>query len=98
IAATHRELQAQVKEKHFREDLYFRLAVVTLKVPPLRERREDIPVLARHFALKSAGPGFDATILPDAVDALVRYDWPGNVRELENAMERAIALNTNGPI
>jgi two-component system response regulator HydG len=98
IAATHRDLPAQVKAKSFREDLYFRVAVVTLKVPPLRERREDIPVLARHFALKSAGSGFDATILPDAVDALVRYDWPGNVRELENAMERAVALNTNGPI
>jgi two-component system response regulator HydG len=98
IAATHRELQAQVREKTFREDLYFRLAVVTLKVPPLRERREDIPILARHFASHSAGPGYDSTVLPDAIDALIRYDWPGNVRELENAMERAVALNTNGPI
>jgi transcriptional regulator with GAF, ATPase, and Fis domain len=73
IAATHRDLQAQAKEKRFRQDLYFRLAVVTLKVPPLRERREDIPVLARHFASSSAGPAFDATILADAMELLVRY-------------------------
>lgn len=98
IAATHRDLQAQVKAKNFREDLYYRLAVVTLKVPPLRERREDIPLLASHFAANSAGPAFDTTILPDALDALVRHDWPGNVRELQNAIERAVALNTNGPI
>jgi DNA-binding NtrC family response regulator len=98
IAATHRDLQAEVKEKKFREDLYFRSAVVTLKVPPLRERREDIPALARHFASRSAGPAFDATILPDAMELLMRYDWAGNVRELENALERAVALNTTGPI
>jgi two-component system response regulator HydG len=98
IAATHRDLHAQVKTKEFREDLYFRMAVVTVKVPALRDRREDIPLLARHFAKSSAGPGFDATILPAAMDLLVHYEWPGNVRELENAMERAVALNTNGPI
>jgi transcriptional regulator with PAS, ATPase and Fis domain len=98
IAATHRDLKARVKEGTFREDLYFRLAVVTLKVPAVRDRREDIPLLARHFAALSAGPKFDTTILPDAMDILLQYDWPGNVRELANAIERAVALNTNGPI
>jgi len=87
-----------VKAKAFREDLYFRLAVVALRLPPLRERRDDIPLLAQHFAASSAGPGFDTTILAHAMDLLIGYDWPGNVRELQNAMERAIALNTNGPI
>jgi two-component system response regulator HydG len=98
IAATHRDLRARIKEGSFREDLYFRLAVVTVKVPALRDRREDIPRMAEHFVSRSAGPKFDARILPDALDLLLRYDWPGNVRELENAIERAVALNTNGPI
>jgi two-component system response regulator HydG len=98
LAATHRDLEAQVKAGNFREDLYYRLAVLPLRVPPLRERREDIAMLARHFAERAAGPSFDATILPEAMELLVRYDWPGNVRELENAIERAVALNTNGPI
>jgi DNA-binding NtrC family response regulator len=98
IAATHRDLREEVAAKRFREDLYFRLAVVTLRVPALRDRPEDIPLLARHFAACNAGPGFDSTILPDAMELLVGYDWPGNVRELENALERAVALNTNGPI
>ena len=98
IAATNRELRNEVEEKRFREDLYFRLAVVTIRMPALRERREDIPVLARHFAQRAASPGFDASITDDAMKLLVEYDWPGNVRELENAMERAVALNTTGPV
>jgi DNA-binding NtrC family response regulator len=98
IAATHRDLLSRVKAGSFREDLYFRLAVVTVKVPALRDRREDIPSMAKHFVARSAGPSFDARILPEAMDLLLRYDWPGNVRELENAIERAVALNTNGPI
>ncbi len=98
IAATHRDLREEVAAKRFREDLYFRLAVVTLSVPPLRERREDIRLLAEHFAKRSGRAGFDATIMPGAMDLLLRYDWPGNVREIENAIERAITLNTTGPI
>lgn len=98
IAATHRDLREEVAAKRFREDLYFRLAVVTLSVAPLRERQEDIRLLAQHFAKRSGPPDFDPTILPEAMDLLVRYDWPGNVRELENAIERAVALNTTGPI
>lgn len=98
IAATHRDLQEEVRVDRFREDLYFRLAVVTLKVPSLRDRRDDIPLLTQHFVERTAGPGFDTTILPDAMDLLRQYDWPGNVRELANAIERAVALNTNGPI
>jgi two-component system response regulator HydG len=98
IAATNRELETEVKEKRFRQDLYYRLAVVVLSVPSLRERREDIPLLAHHLLEKSAGKGFDRTIMPDALEGLMAYDWPGNVRELENCIERAIALNTTGPI
>ena len=98
IAATHRDLREEVAAKRFREDLYFRLAVITLSVAPLRERREDIRLLAEHFAQRSGRPGFDSTIVPEAMELLLRYDWPGNVRELENAIERAVTLNTTGPI
>ena len=98
IAATHRDLREEVAAKRFREDLYFRLAVITLSVAPLRERREDIRLLAEHFAQRSGRPGFDSTIVPEAMELLLRYDWPGNVRELGNAIERAVTLNTTGPI
>lgn len=98
IAATNRDLETEVKEKRFRQDLYYRLAVVVLRVPPLRDRREDIPLLAHHFLEKSAEKGFDRTVLPDAMGLLIAYDWPGNIRELENCIERAVALNTTGPI
>ena len=94
VAATHRDLEALVREGKFREDLYYRLHVVALHVPPLRERREDIPVLAEHFlteyATQSDRPIHDFS--PKALDALCKYQWPGNVRELENAIERAVAL------
>jgi len=94
VAATHQDLEALVEAKHFREDLYYRLHVVALHVPSLRERREDIPLLAGHFlreyATRSGRPlrGFS----PAAMDLLIAHPWPGNVRELENVVERAVAL------
>ena len=94
LAATHRDLEAMVAEGAFRQDLYYRLSVVPVHLPPLRERREDIPVLAEHFLRVYAGKnrkevrGFH----PAAMDLLVRHDWPGNVRELQNAVERAVIL------
>jgi transcriptional regulator with PAS, ATPase and Fis domain len=98
IAATNRGLELEVKEKRFRQDLYYRLAVVVMKVPSLRERRDDIPLLVEHFLENSAGNGFDCTVTPDAMQLLIAYDWPGNIRELENCIERAVALNTTGPV
>jgi DNA-binding NtrC family response regulator len=94
VCATNQDLERQVKEGTFREDLYFRLNVVSVSLPPLRERREDIPLLAHHFLSKYAQDmnraftGFE----PSAMDLLVRYDWPGNVRELANAVERALVV------
>ena len=95
IAATNRDLDREVKEGRFREDLYYRLNVVPLTLPPLRERREDIPLLADHFLAlyreKNRKPVRD--ISGKALDLLVRYDWPGNIRELENCIERAVILS-----
>ena len=94
IAATNRDLQVQVKESRFREDLFYRLNVVPLTVPPLRERREDIPLLADHFLdlfrKKNRKP--IQAISGKALDLLMRYEWPGNIRELENCMERAVIM------
>jgi DNA-binding NtrC family response regulator len=94
IAATNRDLDRSLQDGSFRPDLYFRLNVVSIHLPPLRERREDLPPLIRHFlACKSAELGVpEKPFEPDALDALTRYGWPGNVRELENAIERALAL------
>lgn len=100
IAATNRELEKMVKEGTFREDLYYRLRVVPLEIPPLRERREDIPVLARHF-LKTACQenGLPRRALSDdALSALKSHDWKGNVRELENTIERAVILTRSEEI
>jgi two-component system, NtrC family, response regulator PilR len=97
IAATNRDLARMVAEGSFREDLYYRVNVIPVVLPPLRERREDIPLLARHFlerfAAVSGRPSTD--LAPETVDLLMGYRWPGNIRELENAMERAIALETS---
>jgi two-component system response regulator PilR (NtrC family) len=94
IAATNRDLERQVAENTFREDLYYRLSVIPVTVPPLRERSEDIPLLVSHFLKKyarSAGKNISRTN-PDSLSGLANYDWPGNVRQLENAIERAVAL------
>jgi formate hydrogenlyase transcriptional activator len=97
VAATNRNLKAMVDETEFRADLYYRLHVFPLNVPPLRERREDIPLLTRYFVQKHAqrmGRNIE-TIPTSALDALTRYDWPGNIRELQNVLERSVIL-TNG--
>src|SRR6202040_3752081 len=96
IAATNRDLETQVAENTFREDLYYRLSVIPVTVPSLRERREDIPLLVNHF-LKKYAPAAGKSILrvdTGSLDALCGYDWPGNVRQLENTIERAVALET----
>ena len=93
IAATHRNIEDLVAENRFREDLYYRLNVVTIDLPPLRERRMDVLKLASHFLQKHAPSGSSPLSLSAAVaERLLSYDWPGNVRELENCMERAVAL------
>lgn len=94
MAATNRDLKAEIKGGRFREDLYYRLNVVTLAVPALRERREDIPLLAQHFLNTFAEKNRKQIkgFTPQAMDRLVRYDWPGNVRELMNAVERGVIL------
>jgi DNA-binding NtrC family response regulator len=94
IAATNAELKEQVKKGQFREDLYYRLNVIPIQIPPLRERREDIPLLARHFLQKSCrNNNLPArTLSQDAVRALMNYSWPGNIRQLENAIEHAVAM------
>jgi two-component system NtrC family response regulator len=94
VAATHRDLEARVQEGTFREDLWYRLNVVPLRMPPLRERREDLPLLVEHFLLKhSRRHGRPIPKLSPAVlDRFERYDWPGNVRELENLLERLVVL------
>jgi DNA-binding NtrC family response regulator len=100
IAATHRDLQEAVRKGLFREDLYYRLNVIALRLPPLTDRADDIPLLANHFlAQKSRAMKKDIdAIEPDAMDLLCRYSWPGNVRELENIMERAVALENGNMI
>ena len=97
IAATNRDLDEAVKKNQFRQDLYYRLAVVRLTMPPLRERREDIPMLTRHFVQKHAKrcKVKAKPISREAMAALVNYEWPGNVRELENAIERALVMGSS---
>jgi two-component system response regulator HydG len=98
VAATHRDLETAIRTGGFRQDLYFRLNVVQLKLPPLRERKGDIPLLVNSFLEKFSDPQRPPrTISEDAMRRLMAYDWPGNVRELENAIERAVALGS-GPI
>jgi two-component system, NtrC family, response regulator PilR len=97
IAATNKDFEKEIAEGRFREDLYYRLSVIPIQLPPLRERREDIPLLARHF-LETFHKAMEKpieSISPEAMRRLESYDWPGNVRELENTMERAVALETS---
>jgi two-component system response regulator HydG len=97
LAATNRDLEQAVAQGTFRRDLYFRLNVLSLRIPPLRERRQDIPLLVAHFLERIArSGGQERTLSDDALKAMLAYDWPGNVRELENCLERACAL-TSGP-
>ena len=91
IAATNRDLEAEYKDGRFRKDLYFRLNVVTVHIPALRERRSDIPMLVQWFLDKYAAE-LKIEVSPDAMNCMLQYDWPGNVRELENCIERAVAL------
>jgi two-component system, NtrC family, response regulator PilR len=100
IAATNVDLRAMVEQGKFREDLYYRLHVITVELPPLRDRKDDIPLLVQHFFVKygeeNSKPGLELS--PEALDMLFEYDWPGNVRELENVIERAVVLSTNSRI
>jgi DNA-binding NtrC family response regulator len=92
IAATHRNLEQRVAEGAFRQDLFYRLNVAKIRLPALRERREDIPLLAEHFL---AQMGAKHTFTPRAMEMMMAYDWPGNVRELKNAIERGVVLNSD---
>src|SRR5262249_2413377 len=98
VAATNKDLEAEQKAGRFREDLYFRLNVVAIPLPTLRERRGDVPELVAHFrATRQVGPRRFG-VAPEALAALERYDWPGNVRELANVLERAQILADGGTI
>jgi two-component system response regulator PilR (NtrC family) len=100
IAATNVDLRRMMEEGRFREDLYYRLHVITVQLPSLRERKEDIPLLVQHFlekyGVENTKPGLELT--PDALDLLLDHDWPGNVRELENVIERAVVLSSGAKI
>src|SRR5207245_11251292 len=100
IAATNKDLRAEVELGRFREDLYHRLAVITIHVPPLRERKDDIPLLVEHFLQKhrfrDASP--PARMSEEALQRRIQYDWPGKVRELEHTVERAVVLARGGVI
>src|SRR6516165_9717588 len=100
IAATNKDFEKEIAEGRFREDLYYRLSVIPIQLPALRERREDIPLLARHFLERFRKTMEKPTdgISPEAMSKLEAYDWPGNVRELENTMERAVALEAGNEI
>jgi Nif-specific regulatory protein len=97
VAATNRDLERLMREGKFREDLYYRLSVVPIFIPPLRERKEDIPILVQHF-LETFSREYkkEVVISPEVMDAFMRYHWPGNVRELRNVVERMVILDTDG--
>jgi DNA-binding NtrC family response regulator len=97
LAATHRDLERAVQESAFRQDLYYRMNVIRITLPPLRERREDVPLLAAHVLRHARSrEGNAASLSPEAMAALVAHSWPGNVRELENLLQR-LAASVNGP-
>jgi Nif-specific regulatory protein len=94
IAATNKDLMRLVSEGKFREDLFYRLSVIPIHIPPLRERKDDIPLLVEHFLdLYNSKYGKNLKISPDAMEVLIEYDWPGNIRELENTIERMVVMN-----
>jgi two-component system response regulator HydG len=94
VAATNRDLEDDIKRGRFRSDLYYRLNVINIHLPPLRDRRDDIPIFVRAFLDHIAGERGEPPkqLAPDALEVIMAYDWPGNVRELENALERAVTL------
>jgi two-component system response regulator AtoC len=99
IAATNRDLEASMRAHQFREDLYYRLNVIEIRIPPLRERREEIPVLIDHFLKKfNAQYGRSVDLPDDAIRAFLDYHWPGNIRELENAVKRVVVLGSARPV
>jgi DNA-binding NtrC family response regulator len=95
IAATHRDLKLAVEERRFRQDLFYRLNVLVIRVPPLRDRKSDIPSLVAHFLRAT---GWTAGVGQETMDAMLAYDWPGNVRELKNCVERMVATNSGGTL
>jgi DNA-binding NtrC family response regulator len=99
VAATNKDLQAEIKAGRFREDLYYRLNVVPIEVPPLREHKEDVPALVEHFVEVACAQNDRRrkTVLPGAITLLMQYDWPGNVRELKNSIERLVILTGDAP-
>jgi DNA-binding NtrC family response regulator len=96
VAATNADLEREVAEGRFRADLYYRLNVIPIKLPSLRQRRDDIPLLIDHFLRRHAAGGVQKILSKDCLDVLMKYDWPGNVRELENVIERAVILDEAG--
>jgi DNA-binding NtrC family response regulator len=99
VAATNAELEREVSEGRFRADLFYRLNVIPIKLPPLRSRRDDIPLMVDHFLKRNASNGNSLkTVTKEALEQLMKYDWPGNVRELENVLERAMILDEGGTI
>ncbi|HCU25540.1 MAG TPA: DNA-binding response regulator [Deltaproteobacteria bacterium] len=94
VGATNKDLEIEVREGRFREDLFYRLQVIPIRIPPLRARKDDIPLLAAYFLEKFSAPlGYQRSLSPEALTRLSQYDWPGNVRELENILERAVILS-----
>jgi DNA-binding NtrC family response regulator len=98
VAATNADLEREVAEGRFRADLFYRLNVIPIRLPSLRQRRDDIPLLVDHFLKRHVQNGPQKTIGKEAMELLLKYDWPGNVRELENVMERALILDEGGII
>jgi DNA-binding NtrC family response regulator len=98
VAATNSDLEKEVAAGRFRADLFYRLNVIPIRLPALRQRRDDIPILVDHVLKRHAQAHPAKTVNQDALDLLMRYDWPGNVRELENVMERALILDESGVI
>src|SRR5690242_9426505 len=98
VAATNADLEREVAEGRFRADLFYRLNVIPIKLPPLRHRRDDIPLLVDHFLKRQPPASAQKTVSKEAMEVLMKYDWPGNVRELENVMERALVLDESGVV